>query len=388
MSRALVLLALAGCGSSGSDPAADPPDAPMSVDAMPVDLYPWDLPPGFPKPLVPANNPMTVAKVELGRRLFYDTRMSGNQTFSCASCHEQARAFADARTTAIGSTGELHPRNSMSLANVAYLARFTWANHLLAELETQAPVPMFGDAPVELGLRNMEGTLLARLAAEPLYVASFPEAFPGEVDPITVANVVRALGAFQRTLISGRSPFDHYQRGDEAAISEAAKRGKDLFDSERLECFHCHQGFNLMDSVKHERKPFVEARFHNTGLYNIGGTGAYPAANSGLHELTGNPGDMGKFRTPTLRNISLTAPYFHDGSAATLDDVIDHYAAGGRTIATGPHAGNGAQNPFKSSFLIGFTITAEERADLRAFLESLTDEAFITDPRFSNPWLP
>jgi cytochrome c peroxidase len=97
---------------------------------------------------------------------------------------------------------------------------------------------------------------------------------------------------------------------------------------------------------------------------------------------------MGKFRAPTLRNIALTAPYFHDGSAATLDEVIDHYAAGGRTIASGPHAGVGSQNPYKSSFLIGFSLTPAERADLRAFLESLTDQAFITDPRFSDPWPP
>ncbi len=386
--RAPLLLVVAACGT-GHDPPASP-DALVasdaSADATAVDDYPWDLPPGFPKPLVPPTNPMSVTKVELGRRLFYDIRLSGNQTFSCASCHEQARAFADANILAIGSTGEIHPRNSMPLMNVAYLGRFTWANNALAELEMQAIVPIFGDDPVELGLRNMESTLLTRLADEPLYPPLFAEAFPADAEPISVANVVKALAAFQRTLISGRSPFDRFQLGDATAISDSAKRGKDLFDSERLECFHCHQGFNLMDVVKYEGKPFVEARFHNTGLYNLGGTGAYPAGNTGLYELTGNPADMGKFRASTLRNIALTAPYFHDGSAATLDDVIDHYAAGGRTIASGPNAGIGAQNPFKSSFLIGFTLTDQERADLKAFLESLTDETFVTDPRFADPW--
>ena len=364
----------------------DAGEADAAVDAGFVDTYPWDLPPGFPRPLVPATNPMSADKVELGRRLFYDVRMSENRTFSCASCHEQARAFADANVTAVGSTGEVHPRNSMGLANAGYLGRFTWANHVLAELESQAIVPIFGDDPIELGMRNMEGELVARLTAEPIYPPLFASAFPGEAAPITVANIVKALAAFQRTLISGRSPFDRFQLGDASAISESAKRGKELFDSERLECFHCHQGFNFMDVVKYDGKPVVEARFHNTGLYNIGGTGAYPEDNTGLHALTGNAADMGKFRAASLRNIALTAPYFHDGSAATLDDVIDHYAAGGRTIASGPHAGNGAQNPYKSSFMIGFTLTAAERADLKAFLESLTDEAFITDPRFADPW--
>jgi cytochrome c peroxidase len=390
---ALALCALAGCGDADPPSVPDAPGAAdaramddASIDGAVVDMYPWDLPPNFPKPIVPANNPMSVAKVELGRRLFYDTRMSGNQTASCGSCHEQARAFADGRVTAIGSTGEVHPRNSMGLANVGYLGRFTWANNALAELEMQAIVPIFGDDPVELGLRNLEGALLGRLAAEPVYPPLFAEAFPADADPITVANVVRALAAFQRTLISGRSPFDRFQLGDTGAISEPAKRGKQLFDSERLECFHCHQGLNFMDVVKYEGKPSVEARFHNTGLYNLGGTGAYPADNTGLFELTGNPADMGKFRAATLRNIALTAPYFHDGSAATLDDVIDHYAAGGRTIAGGPNAGDGSANPFKSSFLIGFTLTDDERADLKAFLDSLTDDAFVADPRFSNPW--
>ncbi len=385
MRSVAILVALAACGDDAMlVEDAGPSDGAASDSA--VDLYPWDLPAGFPTPLVPTTNPMTTDKVELGRRLFYDKRMSGNETFSCASCHEQARAFTDGRDVAIGSTGELHPRNSMSLANVAYLGRFTWANHLLAELETQAPVPIFGVTPVELGMRNMENVLLARLAAEPLYPPMFAAAFPEEAAPISVANVVRALSAFQRTLISGRSPFDRYQQGDATAVSDAVKRGKALFDSERLECFHCHQGFNFQDVVKYVGKPTAEVRFHNTGLYNLGGTGAYPAPNRGVYELTLVASDMGKFRAPTLRNIAVTAPYFHDGSAATLDDVIDHYAAAGRTIPTGPNAGVGADNPFKSSFLIGFTLTPEERADVKAFLESLTDDAFLTDPRFSDPW--
>jgi cytochrome c peroxidase len=378
------VLASAACGDALPDAAPDAPSIDAPLDGGPT--YAWDLPPRFPVPLVPSTNPMSAAKVELGRHLFYDTRLSGNQTASCASCHEQAKAFTDGRASAIGSTGQLHPRSSMSLANVAYLGRFAWGNPVLAELEAQAVVPMFGSEPVELGLKNLENELLARLRADARYPAMFAEAFPGEADPISVANVVKALASFERVLISGHSPFDRYRDGDSAAISDAAKRGFDLFNSEKLECFHCHGGFNFQDVVKYVGRPTVEARFHNTGLYNLGGTGGYPAGGQGIYEVTGVASDMGRFRTTTLRNIAVTAPYFHDGSAATLDDVLDHYAAGGRTIASGPHAGTGAANPYKDGLIRGFTLTPEERADVHAFFGSLTDDAFLTDPRLSDPW--
>jgi len=388
----MVIAAALGCGacsgasgaaSTGAD-AAD--DAPHALDGAVA--YAWDLPPGFPEPLVPADNPMSADKVELGRRLFYEPRMSANRTYSCASCHDQARAFTDGRARAIGSTGQLHPRSSMSLANVGYLGRFAWGNPLLTELETQAAVPIFGAEPVELGLKNLESELVARLRDEPRYPPLFASAFPGVDDPVTVENVVKAIASFERVLISGRAPFDRYRNGDPTAISDAAKRGYDLFNSEKLECFHCHGGFNFQDVSKYLGHPSVEARFHNTGLYNLGGTGGYPAGGEGIYELTGIASDMGRFRAPTLRNIAVTAPYFHDGSAATLDDVLDHYAAAGRTIATGPDAGNGALNPYKDSLIIGFTLTADERAALHAWFDSLTDDSFLTDPRFTDPWRP
>lgn len=381
MIRAALLVALvAACGShrSNGDDGVDPDAAGPS--------YAWELPPGFPEPLAPADNPMSADKVELGRRLFYDTRLSGNQTFSCASCHRQHLAFTDGRAVGLGSTGQLHTRGSMSLANVGYLGRFAWGNPLLTELETQAVVPIFGSEPVELGLKNREAELLERLRAEPIYPPLFAAAFAGEAEPVTVQNVVRAISAFERVLISGRSPFDRYRAGEGGAISDAARRGYSLFNSEKLECFHCHGGFNFQDVVKYTGHPTVEARFHNTGLYNVGGDGSYPAGGQGIYELTGRASDMGRFRTPTLRNIALTAPYFHDGSAATLDEVLDHYAAGGRTIADGPNAGDGAANPFKDSLIKGFSLSAAERLDLLEFFDSLTDEVFVTDPRFADPW--
>jgi cytochrome c peroxidase len=169
-------------------------------------------------------------------------------------------------------------------------------------------------------------------------------------------------------------------------MSESAKRGRELFFSERLECFHCHGGFNFSQSTTHDKSVFTEIEFHNNGLYNIDGSGAYPLDNHGLWEFTFKPEDMGRFRAPTLRNIELTAPYMHDGSIATLEEVIDHYARGGRLISSGPLAGDGAKNPFKSEFIVGFMITADEKTDLINFLKSLTDWEFICDERFSDPF--
>ncbi|MFN0162499.1 MAG: MbnH family di-heme enzyme [Burkholderiales bacterium] len=349
--------------------------------------YDWRLPRWTPKPLVPPGNPMSHEKVELGRFLFYDKRMSINGTTSCATCHQQARAFTDGVKLAIGATGEKHPRNTMALANVAYTPVLTWANPLMTALESQALVPMFGEHPVEMGLAGKEAELLRLLRRDPRYERRFALAFPGESDPYTLANLTRALAAFQRTLVSFDSPYDRYRYGgDSKAIPAAAKRGERLFFSERLECFHCHGGVNFSDSVVHERLRDAEIAFHNTGLYNLDGRGAFPPGNKGLIEHSGKPGDMGRFRTPSLRNVAVTAPYMHDGSVATLSEAIAHYARGGRRIASGPTRGDGAKNPYKSGFVKGFRLTEGEKRDLIAFLESLTDRGFLTDPRFADPF--
>jgi cytochrome c peroxidase len=372
--------------SSGIDPSEGPDPDSSSSGTTGDPGWSWDLPEGFPEPYVPPDNPMSAAKVELGRHLFYDTRMSGSGTFACATCHLQELAFTDGRVTSIGETGQIHRRNSMSLANVAYNASLTWAHPFLTDLERQALVPLFGDNPIELGL-DSEAELVANLAVEPLYADLFAAAFPDEAEPLTAANVVYALSAFQRTLISGRSAFDRwFYDGDDDAVDEAAKRGYQLFNSHPAECFHCHVNFNFTDTAYYEGASSWDVRFHNTGLYNVDGLGAYPASDPGLIEITMEPDDMGHFRVPTLRNIAVTAPYMHDGSIATLDEVLDHYAAGGRTIVDGPNAGVGSESPLRSTFVPGFELSAQDRADLLAFLAALTDDAFLTDPDLADPW--
>jgi len=349
--------------------------------------YAWNLPLGFPAPKVPDDNPISREKVELGRFIFYDTRLSGNETQSCSSCHQQALAFSDGLPVGIGSTGQMHPRNSMSLTNAGYGATLAWANPLLTHLEKQVLLPMFGETPVELGLSGKEVELLARFNADARYRRMFADAFSQETDPISVNTIVQALTSFVRTLISGNAPYDRYINGlDDNALSPSAQNGGKLFFTERFECFHCHGGFNFSDSVTFAGNQFDETPFHNNGLYNIDGMGGYPPNNTGIFGITHVPADMGSFKAPTLRNIELTAPYMHDGSIATLDGVLDHYAASGRTITDGPYAGDGSKNPFKSGFIRGFQLTTQERQDVLNFLKSLTDPEFVTNPHFSDPF--
>jgi cytochrome c peroxidase len=346
----------------------------------------WRTPSSWPAPKLPNENPISEEKFELGRHLFYDVRLSGNGTQSCASCHHQALAFSDGRAVSIGSTGEKHPRNAQALVNVAYNTTLTWANPILDSLEMQIQIPMFGEFPIELGITGHEDEVLTRLRADARYGPLFAAAFPHEADPINFTNIVYALASFTRGLVSFNAPYDHYVAGDADAMSESAKRGMALFLSERLECNHCHSGFNLSVSTTQAGATFDEKPFFNTGLYNINGKGAYPPNNVGVMEVTNDPADMGRFRPPTLRNIALTAPYMHDGSLKTLEDVIAFYERGGRLISSGEHKGDGRLSPFKSGLVAGFELTPQERVDLLAFLNALTDQSFVSDPRFGNPF--
>ena len=351
--------------------------------------FSWDIPPSFPRPPVPSDNPMTVAKVELGRRLFYDGRLSVTRAQSCGSCHRQEFAFTDGAAQATGTTGEVHPRSSMSLANVAYNPALAWANPTLQSLEQQALVPMLGTNPVEMGMHGLESRLLDELQADTLYRRLFPRAFPTADSPFTMTNVARAIASFERTILSMRSPYDRYRyEGDTNAISASAKRGELFFFSGRKgACAQCHGGWNFSGGIRYEARPDIPAAFFNTGLYNVAGEFSYPEPNTGVHEFTKRSQDVGKFRAPTLRNIAVTAPYMHDGSIATLGEVLDHYAAGGRTIAAGAHAGVGRDNPNKSPNVRGFAMTGADKRDLIAFLETLTDSGFLKNRALSDPWI-
>jgi cytochrome c peroxidase len=300
--------------------------------------FDWHLPRGFPLPIAGANR-QTREKFELGRKLFYDRRLSLNGSQSCADCHQQRLAFTDGRPRAIGSTGQQHARNAMTLTNAAYNATYTWDSTRIRTLEQQALVPMLNEHPIELGVKNHERDILARLEREAMYVQMFRRAFRDERRPMSIGNVAKALAAFERALISGHSPYDRLvYGGEETALSPAAWRGMRLFFSSRAGCSACHQGFNFSGDVR------------------------YAGKRDGPPRLVSNGVTSGKFRVPTLRNVALTGPYMHDGSIATLAEVVERYS-NARTLG----------------------LTDAEKSDLLAFLDSLTDTQFVTDTRFGPP---
>lgn len=319
--------------------------------------FDWHLPPGFPAPRVPEGNPVTAGKVALGRRLFYDKRLSVNQAIACGSCHSPSRSFVDEKGRSAGAFKDSLPRDTLPLVNLAYRNSFGWADASVRSLERQMQMPLFNDHPVEMGLTGNEAMVLARIRNDRDYLEGFDEAFPGE--PITIGAVIDAIAAFERTLISGRSAFDRWLFSD-VHPSDEAVRGFRLFRSERLRCNRCHGGIGFNGDFHFRANDTASADYFDMGL---GGT------DKGLFEATRAAADRFRFRVPTLRNIAVTAPYMHDGRFRTLDEVIDHYAAG----------------PNPAEGLSGFRLTARERSSLIAFLNLLTDDAFLSEPRFQPP---
>lgn len=285
---------------------------------------------------------MSEPKVALGRRLFFETRLSVTGHYSCASCHDPARSFTDGRPVAVGASGEALQRNAMALVNVAYNISFTWTKPDLRSLEAQMRDPLLNTHPVELGVSGREESLAAQLASDATYATAFAKAFPNDSKAVTFDHLVKAIAAFERTLISGDSPFDRYVfQGDHGALSEAAKRGMALFFSRTAGCSACHSGFN----------------FTGTWRDSTGATGKPAFASNGV---TARP-----IRVPTLRNIALSGPYMHDGRFPTLEAVLDHYfSLGKRSIRYDPR-------------LPRTPLNMKQKADLIAFLESLTDESFV-----------
>jgi len=285
----------------------------------------------------------------------------------------------------IGSTGEPLHRNAPSLVNVAYPATLTWANPALVTLEKQMEVPLFGDNPVEMGVTDAnQARVLRRLRSDRWYAKRFRTAFPGQRRPVSWSNIIKAISSFQRSIVSADSKYDRYL-SNRAQLTPSELRGLGLFMGERAECHHCHGTFIFDNQATWLGAPAAEPEFHNTGLYNLGGTGAYPEFNRGLFELTGRAKDMGKFRAPSLRNVAVTGPYMHDGSMTTLEEVVATYAAGGRVITEGPLAGDGRANPYKDPLIAQIDLSARDQADLVAFLKTLTDRTVLKAKRFSDP---
>lgn len=258
----------------------------------------------FPVLNEPADNPNTPEKAELGRLLFFDPVLSANNDLACASCHQPDLGFSDGRATAVGATGIELPRNTMGLWNVAYATRLFWDGRA-ATLEDQATVPL--THPDEMGVGDVGG-MVTELQAIPEYVERFSTAFGAGAEAITADNVNRALAAFQRTLISNNSPFDQYAAGNFDALTAQQRRGLTLFRSGATRCFECHTA-----------PIFASDTFRMIGV---------PSDDPGRSAVAGDA-QTGAFRVPSLRNVALSAPYMHNGSLATLEEVVDFYARSG-----------------------------------------------------------
>ncbi len=329
MKRTIALLAMLLPIVSACQPP-EPQATLLSNEPMTLDLpFGIDAPPP-----VPEDNPMTPAKVELGRQLFFDARLSSDGTISCATCHNPAMGFTDGRETSMGAQGQVGGRSAPSVINVAYAPNVFWDGRA-ASLEEQAIGPIAN--PIEMA--NTHENAVARLNSCPGYREQFAHVFGSP--EVTIENVGKAIAAFERTILAGNAPWDRFINGDAGALSEEARRGWDLFQN-KASCVRCHAGFNLTDN-----------QFHNIGVGFDG-----PDPDLGRYEVTGVDGDQGRFKTPTLRALRYTAPYMHDGSERTLEDVIEYYNRGDNP------------NPYLNEQMKPLELTAQEKADLLALLDA------------------
>jgi cytochrome c peroxidase len=317
-------------------------------------------------------------KIELGRRLFYDKDLSLNSTKSCASCHNPSFAFSDGYRTSTTALGQTLLHNAPGLINTTFYRFYDWADTGINHYSKQIKRPLYSNHPVELGLNVEIQRKIALLEKNNTYKNLFAGIYTSN-PAITTGNIEDAIIAFVQSLQSFRSPYDHFMAGDISAMTSEAQQGMQLFFSARLQCGSCHKAPLFTSNDSRYALP-ADSIYFNTGLYNI--KGRYPAGDEGLFEHTRRASDIGRFKTPSLRNIALTAPYFHDGSAASLTEVIDIYSRGGRKIVAGPTTGDGKDNPHKDRRVNGFTLNTAERRALIAFLYALTDSSVLTNPAF------
>lgn len=314
-------------------------------DTEPDISYPLNIPEWFPAMQIPADNQLTVDRVKLGKMLFFDNRLSHDSTVSCASCHFQQNAFADSRAVSPGVGGALFFRNAISLGNTGYQPYY-FMDGGVPTLELQALAPISNEKELDFDLQP----LLQRLSTDKTYQTMALKAYGRVLDDYVL---VRALASFERTLVTGHSRYDEYKyEGNTSAMNTEEINGMNLFFSDRTHCADCHSGAN-----------FTDYSFRDVGLYQV-------YADSGRARITTLDEDKGKFKVPSLRNVEVTAPYMHDGSLATLNDVVDFFNTGG-------------MGHFNQDTLIRpLNLTVKEKSDLVSFLKTLTDNDFLNSPDF------
>jgi cytochrome c peroxidase len=351
----LATAALAAC--STNDGAVEPPVEPECPAATPLTI---EVPAGFPELPNPKSNPLTVEGVALGRRLFYDPILSGDSSQACGTCHVQVYGFGDPRRFSEGIHGVKGNRNAPAIVNPGWTGETFWDGRTSGlEDQAKAPVPN----PIEMDLPWPAA--IERLERHPEYPDLFCAAF-GDRE-ITVGRVVRAIAQFERTFVSADSKYDRVRRG-EATFTPEELAGYRIFNTEVGDCFHCH-----MEPLFTVSTVFVGAdlQFRNTGLDSV-------IVDNGRGEVTGNPADNGKFKIPSLRNITDTMPYMHDGRFTNLRQVIEHYNHGFHD--------SDDVDPLIRARLTRRAMRTGEIDTLITFLETLTDGAFMTDPDLSSPF--
>lgn len=309
---------------------------------------------GLPPVPIPADNPPTADTVALGEKLFSSTFLSVDKTLACSHCHDPRRGFTDQQAMSTGVGGKKGKRSAPTVWNSAYSTTQFWDGRA-ASLEAQASGPMMNPIEMAHSLSGVEQAIAANAELRAMFEKAFGPAPEGQ-SPVTMERITRALASYERTVITGNSPFDKYQYGGEkTALSASAKRGLALFrDKEKANCAVCH-------TIEEKYALFTDNKFHNLGA---GMNAEGELTDLGRFEVTKSDSDRGAFRTPTLRNIALTAPYMHDGSLKTLKEVIDFYVGGGNA------------NPHRDKEIKELShLTKQDRQDLVSFLESLTGEA-------------
>jgi cytochrome c peroxidase len=357
--------------------AADVVSAAASPLAQPKSMRQVGLPSAATHSAIPADNPQTPAKVALGQRLFFDARLSADSMIACSTCHDPARAFTDGKPVSTGIGGRLGQRNAPTILNALYNKTQFWDGRA-ATLEQQAGFPIVNS--VEMGQPSLDAAV-ARIAAIPEYRQAFRDAFGSAPN---ARNLVRAIAAYERTQVAFESPFDHYIAGDHGAIDTAAKRGWELFNT-RARCNKCH----ALSENRRDTTNFTDYDFHNIGVlivrHDVLGLSKQARAllasgdavaidraaiqtdlsALGRFLVTKKESDIASFKTPNLRNVLLTAPYFHDGSHATLWDVMDHY-----------NKGAGLKDPYLDEDIVPLALSERDIDDVVAFLASLTSPAY------------
>ncbi len=341
---------------------------------------------GLPPVPIPADNPQSPEKIALGDKLFHDARFSSDGTVSCSTCHANEKAFTDGpRKTSRGVGGQFGTRNAPTVLNAAYFHLLFWDGRSVS-LEDQSQNPPVN--PIEMGLPNLE-PIIKIVREDPAYVAAFKNVFHVTGAAVTADHVKKAIASYERTLISGDSPFDHWRfNHEDGAISDAAKRGFDLFVGQ-ARCNSCHV-------IEQDQALFTDNRFHNIGVginkiqadvprfaaeflkakaagvsVDIAVLSDPKVSDLGRFAVTTRFDEIGAFKTSTLRNIAVTPPYMHDGSLKTLKDVVKHYNDGGKS------AGDPSVNPYLSGGIRPLNLTEQQMDDLVAFMQTLTSPAYV-----------